>query len=63
MNRKSIAQHVIFGTGAMTGSGALAANALLDMIAEYYRAEGRVRTLAWLVLSAVHAVFGVRGQG
>jgi hypothetical protein len=36
---------------AMTGSAALGANDLLDMIAEYYRAEGRVRMLAWLVLS------------
>src|SRR5687768_6389055 len=36
---------------SMTGSSGLAANTLLDMIGEYYRAEGRVRTLAWLVLS------------
>lgn len=36
---------------SMTGSSELSANTLLDMVAEYYRAEGRVRTLAWLVLS------------
>src|SRR6185503_8118633 len=36
---------------AMTGSNALAPNALLDMVAEYYGADGRARLLAWLMLS------------
>jgi len=36
---------------AMTGRTALTTNAVLDMVAEHYGAEGRVRLLAWLVLS------------
>ena len=37
--------------GAMTGRSAPAASSVLDMVAEYYGAEGRARLLAWLVLS------------
>jgi AcrR family transcriptional regulator len=35
----------------ITGRSADAPNAVLDMVAEYYGAEGRARTLGWLVLS------------
>jgi len=36
---------------AMTGRSAPTTNAVVDMVAEHYGAEGRVRMLAWLVLS------------
>lgn len=36
---------------AMTGNQAFATNTVVDMIADYYGAEGRARLLAWLVLS------------
>jgi TetR/AcrR family transcriptional regulator, repressor for neighboring sulfatase len=36
---------------AMSGRGALTVANRLDMVAEYYGAEGRARLLAWLVLS------------
>jgi AcrR family transcriptional regulator len=36
---------------AITGSNAVATRTLIDMIAEYYGAEGRARLLAWLELS------------
>jgi AcrR family transcriptional regulator len=36
---------------AMTGRSAAPATNMLDMVAEYYGAEGRARLLAWLVLS------------
>jgi TetR/AcrR family transcriptional regulator, repressor for neighboring sulfatase len=36
---------------AMSSRGALGANGMLDMVANYYGAEGRARLLAWLMLS------------
>jgi len=36
---------------AMTGRSALAVGSVLDMVADYYGADGRARLLAWLMLS------------